>query len=867
MKRNIRPWVVAAALVAAAGVHNFVVVNRQPAAELAIQVQSSSPLRINAYFDKGRGLNDRQTASGVVPANSPLQPIYLFLPTGKIRLIRLDLIGMNGPVEITSAIVQRPHTHLSLHRFDLTHIAVSSDTASLTTIGSVVDVTTKQPSASAKLFLNCNPRLRIAYSARQIFTSRFYRITSLWLLVATLFFVVNRWPGPLWRRVSYPFVRIDSLFANWSERFKFSLVLPLDRTALWFYTICFALFASLAAAGLHGSSIRFYGWMYGYSQVRDLPLLGTPKGTRVDEWNYHTPAILNQLLRPDPFATDSSQFGRDKAALFANIPTRHWTEWFRPQFWIFHFLPPSAAFAFYWQTKGLLLLTGTFSFLLLLTRSSIASALSALWYFFSTHIQWCYSWPSLLPEMVGLFCWVICLAAYMTVGRSRWRLALAASVCTVFAVDFALCAYPPHQFPLVLFGLAVAGWWLLAHWDQIGSAQASLPRILALSGCCLSSALILGLFYADARVGFGELARTIYPGQRSVAGGSVSSAQMLSHFMDFWKSERSYPSELGNICEAAGFIWLAPATLLFFPRSGVTRRTRLANLFLWLTFIVLAAWMLLPIPAAIGKILLLDRVVPHRCLPALGLVNVAIVATCLSSLPPQQRSSPVGWVRKLTPYLAVFILLLGALIYMNHVYHRFFTFFELCSAAAYVTFLALCLSNNWRWSLATAFLLPAVATTALVNPVDRGFDVILQSSLLRKIKQQPELRNGRWLVFSEGFTLPGFFSACGLDLVNGLKLIPALDELARFDPAKNYASIINRSCYLIAHVNSEVGQCEFTSPNIGVVTWKLHPLDPKLREIGVKYLAFDSPPPPSTQERLKLVFKEEVSHIWAYELP
>ena len=121
----------------------------------------------------------------------------------------------------------------------------------------------------------------------------------------------------------------------------------------------------MASAGLHGSSIRIYGWMYGYSPVRHLPLLGKPKGIRVDEWNYHTPTILNQLLRPDRFAADSSLFGPDKAALFANVPTRHWSEWFRPQFWFFHCLPLATAYAFYWQTKGLLLLTGIFSLLLL----------------------------------------------------------------------------------------------------------------------------------------------------------------------------------------------------------------------------------------------------------------------------------------------------------------------------------------------------------------------------------------------------------------------------------------------------------------------------------------------------------------------
>src|SRR5438067_1700659 len=81
-------------------------------------------------------------------------------------------------------------------------------------------------------------------------------------------------------------------------------------------------------------------------------------------------------------------------------------------------LPPAAAYACYWQIKGLLLLTGTFSLLLLLTRSSLAAALGSLWYFFSAYTQWTYSWPTLLPEIMGLFGWMVCLSVYLTVGRS-----------------------------------------------------------------------------------------------------------------------------------------------------------------------------------------------------------------------------------------------------------------------------------------------------------------------------------------------------------------------------------------------------------------------------------------------------------------
>ena len=203
---------------------------------------------------------------------------------------------------------------------------------------------------------------------------------------------------------------------------------------------------------------------------------------------------------------------------------------------------------------------------------------------------------------------------------------------------------------------------------------------------------------------------------------------------------------------------------------------------------------------------------------------------------------------------------------MNSVYHQFFTYFEIVIAAVYSTFLIVCLRKGWRPLLAAALLLPAAASTALINPVDRGLDVIFKSSLSATIERQPELRSGRWLVFSSWFALPGFFTASGLELVNGLKIIPALDELSLFDPAGKYASVLNQSCYLLARPITASKPSEFESPDPGVVVWIVNPLDPKLKEIGIKYLAFDAPPDPSIRQKLKLIFKEESHGVWAYEL-
>lgn len=876
---QIRGWILTVAFVAAVVTHNAILICRQPAAALVIQIQigaTSTDANFLAHptaevavnFDQGRGFNNAKRVLHAVFRSEKTQEIFLPVPTGTIHAIRFDPLAAPGTVRISSFIIQRPRTHLLLRRFDLSQVVAGNQVSSLETSDGALDVTATERPSTGQLFLRCDPPLEVRYSAKQILSGRFFRINAIWLVLGVLLFFGNRfhhaWRSHLLKLV----LPIDKTFADWSRRFEHSPFLSLDRTALWFYTLCLIFFAGMAIAGFHGSSITMYGGHYGYGHAKHHPLLGTPKTIRVDEWNYHTPTILNQILRPDRLAAESSQFGPDNAALFGNIPTRHWSEWFRPQFWVFHFLPFSLAFAFYWQTKGLLLLTGIFTLLLLLTRSSLAAVLGALWYFFSAYTQWCYSWPTLLPEMLGLFGWVICLGAYITIGRSHWRLAVAALLCTVFAVDFALCSYPPHQIPLVIFGLALFAWWFLTKANYIFQKTGWLPRALAVSACLLSTFLALGLFYLDVRVGFAELANTVYPGRRSVDGGSVTVAQMFSHFVDFWKNQDHFPLALGNICEGSGYLWLAPVTLLLPRSSTASRQIRLPTLFLWLAFLLLAAWMLLPIPAAIGKFLLLNKVTPYRCLPTLGLINIAIVVVFISTTWPNQGGlAPMHWRKESAFSLGAFILILGALACMNSVYHNFFTLFEISTGSLYATFLVLCLRNRWKRILTLGLLLPAIATTVLINPLDRGFAVIFKSSLAAKIKQHPELKDNRWLVFSSWITLPGFVSACGVNLANGLKIIPSIGELSRFDPEGKYESVINQSCYLIAQVGEEIGASEFQSPNSGVIHWKVNPLDPTLKEIGIKYLAFDFPPDSFIREKLKVILEDAPAGVWAYELP
>src|SRR4051794_14249682 len=148
----------------------------------------------------------------------------------------------------------------------------------------------------------------------------------------------------------------------------------------------------MSALGLHGSSLNMYALYY---PSVNTPLIGTPKGIRSDEWITHSPAILNQVFRQDLLSADNSAVGPGGASLLYNVPANFLVMAFRPQFWSFFILPPEQAFSVYWQFKTLLLLAGLFSIILLVTEQACISAVLALFFYFSPHIQWQFSWPSL----------------------------------------------------------------------------------------------------------------------------------------------------------------------------------------------------------------------------------------------------------------------------------------------------------------------------------------------------------------------------------------------------------------------------------------------------------------------------------------
>ena len=361
-----------------------------------------------------------------------------------------------------------------------------------------------------------------------------------------------------------PRIRNKGRLSSLAEWLSVSGWIEFDQFAICFYLICLAVFASASIADLNGSSMAAYPMIYGRGNSPAF-IVGTPRSIRSDEWAAETPAILNQVFRKDPLSVQQSALGGHSVALIGNLPVRHFSTVFRPQFWGFLILPPDYAFAVYWQFKALLLLTGVFTLVLLLSGSSFWAAVGSVWYFFSPYTQWVYTSPNPVPEAVGLACLAVVFGCLLLRANTYRQLLAAVVGFSISAVDFALICYVPMLVPLLWVAiLSFAGW---CHYNRKILVPALLSR-KRLAAVCLAVLLIsaaLFSFLHDAQSAIVAIKNTVYPGSRVFSGANTPIQFFFSHFFELTENQQHFPSALLNICEAAGFLWVAPQHYFFGP--------------------------------------------------------------------------------------------------------------------------------------------------------------------------------------------------------------------------------------------------------------------------------------------------------------
>ena len=841
-----------------------------------MEMSANTPSTAEVFFDTGKSFNEGEASSLLVKSASLTSfqtldfTIPFAVPAQRIRAIRFDPISAAGEVVIRHVAIRAPDGReiLAIPPGDIARL---NQIASIAVHGAEADVTTtpQAPDPQLSLYLKTPvalPRVALPGEGRLLLVGN-----ALLGGLFALLFVLRRQVETAAAVVNRRMRALDAHLANWAEHLSVPGFIKFDSGAIWFYAVCLALFLAGGLADFNGSSIGAMSTYYGHG-APEKEWIGQPRPIRSDEWAFVTPDILNQALRKDAFAVEDAQMGNHSVSLMANVPVRHFSTIFRPQFWPFFLLPLDYAFAFMWQCKALFLAVGVFTWLLLLTGSTLASTTGSLWYFFSQFTQWTWSWPSALPELTGMICLSMVLFCYLTVGKNKIALALAALAAAVCSINFALCAYVPHLIPLVWLAVVFFLAWCLASYRQIFVKEAAAARILAWA-VAIAIIGVTGLFeYRDLQVAIAGITNTVYPGHRIVSG-SMPVWQIPSNFLQWWVNDGRVPPRLhNNICEVSGFLWLAPFTIFGWEKVSLSRFQKLALAGFGLVSLLLLAWALLKLPNSFGIALGVARTFGSRSLPALGLANIAIVCTCMAGWRARAREA-WNWQPVL---VSVFVMgfLFKALQITNRHLDQFFLKSQVFAAALFITLLVWLLLTGRKRLLALALVLPQAIAFGTVNPLHRGLDVITSSEFYAFVQHHPDLRNGEWMVFTDPNwgdrfdpnAASSLIAATGCHVYTTSTYLPNVDAFPLLSASHLNMEIANRLGYTTAVALPPGAKPSLELVGPAQILYSLSPSDPLLRQLGITYVAFDRKPAPAMTAGLVPIADKEVDGLWLYRI-
>jgi hypothetical protein len=598
---------------------------------------------------------------------------------------------------------------------------------------------------------------------------------------------------------------------------------------------------ALSVARLNGTSTAAWLGMDEKSDRARGLIAGTPKGIRADEWLVQTPWTWSQARQDPPFPASNRNVGNGSAPLVTNLPAWHWSTFFRPQMWGFFFLSTESAFALNWNLKWFAMLLSGFLFLRIVARGSNFLALSgSLILLFASYLQWWFSTPTCMPEMISMVFFGLWALHLMFQAKSRWVIVGAGTVLLIALVQFVFCSYPRFQIPLAYFAAAllVGGW--ASHRNRTGETRETpgyFPAVY-LALILMIATTVVWRWFQEVSPAIQEISTLSYPGQVVSSGGSFPWSGFLAPFLEFGMTEDHYPKPLGNVCEASGFILLAPFLAAALIRDVWQRRRDglFAALVVFLSLVM--SFIVCGVPMWLARLTGWSYVASGRAVLVVGVASVVALVRYLSDPRPGSECR----TSTLLVGAAALASTLFACLYLANL--RLANFAGLAEVTAAAVFFALVFCLLWQRARTAACLLllgPSLYANGLVNPIGRGVPGLAHNSALHRMaKIHQEDPQALWLVAADSLSsqslyIAQFVKASGATVLGGVRCMPDREMIRVLDPENKYATVYNRyaGVYFVATPD---GSPVFELLAPGHYRVRL-PMQPQMLErLGVKYL-------------------------------
>jgi hypothetical protein len=631
------------------------------------------------------------------------------------------------------------------------------------------------------------------------------------------------------------------------------------RIGHWRWLLVILLFGACVAAKLNGSSVGVWQTILNESgPIRGL-LFFHPEESRSDEWVHITPSMLSQARHSPPFPIQNESLGGGYSPLLMNVPVAYYTTLFRPQLWGFFVFDFEHAFSFYWCCKvfGLALAMAWLLRQLGIKQTGIV-CFGVVWIYFSSFVQWWFSTPAMLPEMLA--CWAIMIGATLMMFRraSAARAIIAVGLFVFFGINFALCLYPGFQVPLLyVFAAVVIGCWL----EQRRNPEWNSARGLTLFAIAFGAVILLLLpFWLTIHESLRLIAATAYPGVYRNSGGALRLFDLLSGLTGFFEAEQRTPFHYVNICEASNFYPLWPAAVLTAVIAKFRRGIAINPLIVSLTVAIflLSIYCTVPMPRWLARGSLLALTTEPRLLVGIGMANVLLCCVFFARYRDQimARSDLVA--------VGVFLLcLVSGLAFVRPYPDNF-------ALSAVIVFISAALIGLFFFERLRPWFL-AIFTSAIalnsiaINPVMRGLSPLTGSQAFIKIddvrKRDP---SARWICYKDVRSAQ-LVKATGATVLNGAQILPDLNFMHQIDPSGALEGIYNRFAYINVALPNEPGEVDFVLDSFNFYEFTLPPEHPALVSGNYRYLMFPRAWPEAELHGFGLTDQIEASHLYIYK--
>ena len=594
-----------------------------------------------------------------------------------------------------------------------------------------------------------------------------------------------------------------------------------NRIYKYRYYISFGIIIFVIAFELNNTSMDF--WRFS-DQPSDI-IFGKTRLTRSDEYLTYTPMLLSQ----DPdynYFSDVLRGTKTDMFMIYGQPVKNVVCIFRPFLLGFLFLGSAKGLSFLWILKLVLLFLITFEFLLLITRKNKKlSFVGSVLITFAPVVQWWWTPSGIVEIIIYGELLVVLLNNYLLQKKFIIRI-LELFTISVLIGSYILVLYPAWQVPFAyIFSFSFLGICL----ENCNKYKFHKKDIIFILSCMILLLFAAIYIYYKSKETIDIIINTAYPGLRFEMGGDSS-------FVDFFKywgnlffafSEQNLKT---NVCEFSSFFDFFPIGLIL--SFAVLFKDKIKDKFLIILLLLdlfFILWCIIGCSEIVAKITMLRVSSTIRIVAILGYLNILILLRSL--ILQKYKFSVLNSV--IISFVVTFLI-----VYSNIIFYK--TYFDILkiSITAVMCFILLyiILRNKINKFFIILITLMMFVAGALVNPIQKGINVVRNFELYKVIKNINTQDRGIWITEGDNvmFGFRNLPIMVGASSFNSTNTYPNLQVFKNLDKENKYNKIYNRYAHIYINLVKDNDTEKFSLGQEDVVIINLTVED--VGNLGIKYI-------------------------------